>query len=156
MRSGVGRGLALAIAALLCGCWATSLSSGGMAMPGQPTLGELGVAERCAPADPSCWEAAQELVEPILVNLGEAIDDPATDGPDAVPPGDRLIITFDSDPPFRWRSAVGGDGETTRAHIDLTDAVDGGMAYAVVVEGRAFVVDAELARRLLDVLFVPG
>ena len=156
MRSIADRWLPLVTAAMLCGCWVTSVSSGGMSMPSGPTLAEFGVAERCGRQDPSCWEAAQQLVERILANLGEAIDDPPMDGPDAVPPVDRLIISFDSDPPFRWRSAIGGDGETTRAHVDLTDALDGGVAYAVVGDGLAFVVDAELTRRLIDTLFVPG
>lgn len=156
MRSIADRWLPLALAAMLCGCGVGSVSAGGMSMPAGPTLREFGVTERCGRQDPSCSDAAQQLVAPILANLGEAIDDPPMQGPDAVPPEDRLIISFDSDPPFPWRSVVGGDGETTRAHVDVTDALDGGVAYAVVGDGLAFVVDAGLARRLIDTLFVPG
>lgn len=148
------RAAALLLVAALTGCGATEMAAEAIAYPVGPSLAQFGVRERCAGQDQSCQERAQEMVGQILGGLGTPVADPSMQAPDDPPPEGRLLITFDSQPPFEWEAADGASGTAERVVIDVTGALRGGQSYAVVGPGLAYEVDAQQAEDLLFSLFV--
>ncbi|MGZ8476293.1 MAG: hypothetical protein ACXWWQ_08780 [Candidatus Limnocylindria bacterium] len=147
------RGAALVAVLLLVGCGVTSTSSSGISYPVGPSLAELHVRERCGAQDGSCHDRAQAALDEIVGELGAPVDDPSVQSPDDPPAEGRLLITYDSDPPFAW-TAEGASGTADRVVVDVTGALRGGQSYAVVGPGLAYEVDAAQAEDLLFALFV--
>ena len=146
------RGAAIAVL-LLVGCGVTGTSTGGISYPAGPSLAEFHVRERCGRQDSSCQDRAQTVLDGILTELGPPVDDPAIQAPNDPPAEGRLLITFDSQPPFEWAAeAASGSGELVV--LDVTGALRGGQSYAVVGPGVAYEVDAQQAEDLLFALFV--
>ncbi|MEP7082505.1 MAG: hypothetical protein ABI841_05965 [Chloroflexota bacterium] len=147
------RGAALIAVLFLVGCGVTSTSSSGISYPVGPSLAKLHVRERCGAQDESCHERAQAVLDGVVGGLGAPVDDPAVGAPNDPPSEGRLLITFDSEPPFAW-TAEGASGSAERVVVDVTGALRGGQSYAVVGDGLAYEVDAQQATDLLFALFV--
>ena len=145
------RGAALVAGLLLAGCGVASME--GIGYPAGPSLAEFHVRERCGAQDSSCHDRAQAVLDGILGELGTPVDDPAVEAPDDPPTEGRLLVTFDSEPPFEW-TAEGASGSAERVVVDVTGALRGGQSYAVVGPALAYAVDAQGAEDLLFALFV--
>ena len=153
-----GLGLILLLSGCLLG---GSTSSSGLAHPVGPTLARYGLRERCAD-EATCIDRAFEVARTIFHSLGERYDGPGDPAQPGVVP---FTIDFDHDPPFDWRATddvgPGGSGGTSgRISVDVTAILAGdGQAFAVIGgtgEGHAYVIPDDLARQLLDALFVPA
>jgi hypothetical protein len=147
--------LALATIALLASaCFAPTTTSTGISIPGDPTLGELGLRLRCVePGDTSCTDRALEIAEAMLVRLGTALPPTDPDDPLRVP----FTIQVDRDPAWEWRSAGGPGGTTRMVAIDLEPFLAGRGDATARINGDdpRFGVPAGLTTQLLDALFVP-
>ena len=153
MRGGRARLAALLLAGL-AGCGVASTSTSSISYPAGPSLAEFRVRERCAEQDPSCQDRARTVLKGILGTLGGPADNPALRSPNDPPPPGRLLITFDAQPPFGFRTFDGEIRSTERVVVDVTAAMRGGPAYAVSGHDLAYEIDAEQAEELLFSLFV--
>lgn len=154
MRGGGRAWPAALVVAVLAGCGATSTSTSSISYPAGPSLAEFRVRERCEGEDLSCQDRARTTVEGILGTLGGPADNPALRAPNDPPPPGRLLITFDAQPPFEFRTFDGEFRSTERIVVDVTAALRGGQSYAVIGPGLAYEIDAEQAEELLFSLFV--
>lgn len=122
------------------------------------------LATKCPPepADSDCLRQARETVRALVLSLGGPFGGRGIVSPDNVSVENTLPIVMSRDAPFDWL-AQGGTvtDKTSRVVIDLAPliAVTPDFAYAVVDSSfgpRRFVLPDELARQLLEILYVPN
>jgi hypothetical protein len=127
----------------------------GISVPAGPQLVTYGLAERCGePGDSSCTDRALDVAERMLVNLGPA--QPPTEPPASI--AMPFTIQVDRDPAWTWRASDGSGGETAVAVIDLEPFLEsrGPALVRIAGDDPGYAVPDELARELLDALFLTG
>jgi len=95
-------------------------------------LQPFGVAVRCRPRDSSCTDRALQMLEPMLLRLGDPYAGPGVSDSSGSPTDGSLLLVFHRDPAVRWQSTDGA-GMTRRVAVDIGPYLLGiGEAYAIV------------------------
>jgi hypothetical protein len=114
------------------------------------------------PADADCLRVARDTVRALILSLGGPFGGRGIVSPDDIAVANTLPIVMTRDVPFDWLAQEGAATDrTSRVVIDLAPliAMEPGFAYAVVESAagpRRFVLPDELARQLLETLYVPN
>lgn len=112
------------------------------------------------PADSECLRRARDAIQALVLSLGGPFAGRGIVNPNDVAIQNTLPIVMQRDVPFVWLAEAGAStDQTSKVAIDLAPliATTPGFAYAVVdsVQGpRRFVLPDELARQLLETLYV--
>jgi len=120
-------------------------------------LHPFGVAVRCRPGESSCTDRAVQMLEPMLLSLGEPYTGPGVEDTSGSPVDGSLLLVFHRDPAVPWQSAE-GTGMTKRVAVDAGSLLSGtGQAYVVLdaEDGtHRFRLSREIADALIATLYV--